>query len=86
MISLPRQRGGEAACCGIVPCPVIAVGSGGLAVPRASGHCITSSRAGLKGGDCAIVFANNTCALIHRGPLFLPAVTSEKRKAAETAG
>lgn len=69
MIILPWQLRGKA-CCGKwavenAPCLVIGVGGGSSATPRGSG-CGISSRARLAGdGDCAIVFANNTCALIH---------------------
>lgn len=67
MIILPWQLGWKA-CCGKwavenAPSLVINVGGGCLAALQGSG-CGISNMARLA-EDCAIVFANNTCALIH---------------------
>lgn len=69
---------------------VIGVGSGGSAVPWGSG-CGISSRAGLAGvGGIVQSYLQTTLVLLFIVPesrlLFLPAVTSERRKATETVG
>lgn len=65
------------------------MGSGGLATPRGSG-CGINSRARLAGKGIVQSYLQTTLALIFIVPvsrlLFLPAVTSEKRKATETVG
>lgn len=93
MIVLPWQLSRKA-CCGKwavenAPCLVIGVGSGGLAAPRGSG-CGISSRAGLAGTGIVQSYLQTTLVLLFivpvSRPLFLPAVTSEKKKATETVG
>ena len=64
-------------------------GSGALAAPRGSG-CGINSRARLAGMGIVQSYLQTTLALLFIVPvsrlLFLPAVTSEKRKATETVG
>lgn len=90
---LPWQLSAKA-CCGKwavenAPCLVIGVGSGGLATPWGSG-CGINSRARLAGMGIVQSYLQTTLALLFIVPvsrlLFLPAVTSEKRKATETVG
>lgn len=93
MIILPWQLSRKA-CCGKwaaqnIPCLVFGVGNGGLVVPWGSG-CGINSRARLAKVGIVQSYLQTTLVLLFIEPvsrlLFLPAVTSEKRKATETVG
>lgn len=96
---LPRQLSAKA-CCGKwavenAPCLVIGVGSGGFSTAGGEVDVVLAAGPGWLDGRAAGVgivqsYLQTTLGLLFIVPvsrlLFLPAVTSEKRKATETVG